>query len=47
MMISDRASEQLAAFQGAFLRILALVAIRIATQIGQRNTDSVPPRRDG
>ncbi len=47
MIISDRASEHLAAFQGAFFRILALVAVRLAAQIGQRNTDSVRPRRDG
>lgn len=46
-MISDRASQHLAAFQGAFLRILALVAVRIAAQIGHRNTDRVSPRRDG
>ena len=41
-----RASEHLAAFQGAVLRILALVAIRIAAQVGQRGSDSVPPRRE-
>jgi len=46
MMISDRASEHLAALQGAFLRILALVAVRIVAQVGHRDPDSVPPRRD-
>jgi hypothetical protein len=48
MMIPHRAAEHLEALQGAFLRILASVAImgvRLATQISQRDTGSNPSPR--
>ena len=48
MMIPHRAAEHFVALQGAVLRILASVAImgvRLATQITHRDTDSDPSRR--
>jgi hypothetical protein len=50
MMIPHRAAEHMVALQGAVLRILAAVAImgvRIATQISGRDTDGSPPRPKG
>jgi hypothetical protein len=48
MMIPHRAVEHVVALQGAVLRILASVAImgvRLATQIRRRDADSDPSRR--
>jgi hypothetical protein len=50
MMLPHRAAEHIVALQGAVLRILASVAImgvRLAAQIGRRETDGRPPRPNG
>jgi hypothetical protein len=48
MMIPHRAAEHIVAFQDAVLRILASVAmmgVRLAAQITQRDTESDPADR--